>query len=58
MEADGPAVAVSMLEGVSVPTAVPVPDGVLVVGAGAQAATYRVNINRTTIVVIFFIILQ
>jgi hypothetical protein len=47
-----------MLEGVSVPMAVPVPDGVLVVGAGAQAATYRVNINRTTIVVIFFIILQ
>jgi hypothetical protein len=49
-----------MLDGVSVFKAVPVPDGVPVVETvdGAQAATYRVNINRTSIVVIFFIFLQ
>jgi hypothetical protein len=49
-----------MLEGVSVTTVVTVPEGfgVLVVGAGAQAATYMVKNNSTTIVVIFFIILQ
>jgi hypothetical protein len=54
-------VAVSRLDGVSVVTAVPVvANGVLVVDAvaGAQAAIYMVNINRTSIVVIFFIILQ
>jgi hypothetical protein len=60
MEAEGPAAAVSKLAGVSVTTAVPVPEGVPVVDAvdGAQAAMYMVNINRTSIVVIFFIILQ
>jgi hypothetical protein len=60
MEAEGPAVAVSMLEGVSVFMVDPVPEGVRVVDAvdGAQAAMYMVNINRTSIVVIFFIFLQ
>jgi hypothetical protein len=60
VKAAGPTVAVSMLEGVSVVTAVPVPEGVPAVDEvdGAQATVYMVNINRTSKVVIFFMILQ
>jgi hypothetical protein len=59
MEAEGPAVTVSMLDGVSVTTAVPVLEGVSVVDGSAdpQAAMKMVNINTASIVVIFFIIL-